>query len=199
MRPLLHRRAECPHATLQLDVNRFVSTLYACCPLDELPAAAVWLPWRVMPADFNTRMFRSDNPPDLLKFIKTTTRPELVGDRNLAKARTRVYSVLATYIQAAALYMTEYGPDVRTVCVEAMQRESDAKASAGVLAPLSQLVLSGVFNSVTLAADGLFDVAMKLVRVGKVMPTVKGGLRLAGGGVVVAWWCLRGGVCVVVW
>ena len=66
-------------------------------------------------ADFNSRLLRSDNPPDLLKFIKASTRPEVVGDKALAKARARVYSVLATYLAAAGAYAAEYAEDVRLV------------------------------------------------------------------------------------
>ncbi len=139
-------------------------------------------------AEFNTRLFNSESPPDLLKFIVDTTKPELVGDRNLSKARTKVYGILATYISVAGASVADYGTKVRDVCVEALQREVDAKAAVASLAPLTQLVQSYVFDATSLNCEGLFAMLLKMIRVGgsKLSPSLKGALAVRRAGTPVA-------------
>ena len=131
----------------------------------------------VSAAEVNARLFNSQNPPDLLKFIATTTAPDAVGDRVLAKARAKVYTLIALYIESAGASLVEYGPAIRNTCLLAVQMETDAKASVASVGPLLQLIQSPNYSADALGAEDMFNVLMKMIRVGKLSPSMKGEQR----------------------
>jgi hypothetical protein len=125
-------------------------------------------------AEIHSRLFNSSSPPDLLRFIVQTVQPDCVSDRVLAKARAKVYTLLASYLDSEGGSVAEYGPLVRDACVEAVQRETDAKAAVACLAPLLQLVQSPYYTAESLRIGDVFALLMKMLRVGKLGPSMKG-------------------------
>lgn len=59
-------------------------------------------------------------------------------------------------------------------CVLAMQRETDARACVASLGPILQLTLSPYCDASTLRLAELFELLMKMIRVGKLQPSMKG-------------------------
>ena len=129
---------------------------------------------RLRAAEVNSRLFNSTTPPDLLQFIQQTTRPDCVGDRVLAKARAQVYSLITTYLDMAGPSLLEYGPAIRDTCFAAAQREMDARASSASLGPLVQLLQQPWYDVTVLRVEEMFATAMKMIRVGKLGPRMKG-------------------------
>ena len=133
----------------------------------------------------NALLFASTSPPSLLHFIKDTLQPGNVSDSVLTKARAKVYSVIAGYIQRAGPRVVAHVPAIVDTFLPALQLETSALCGVAVLDPLKMLVRSRHVDAQTLKMQAVLDVLMNMIRIpGKRSPSVRGGYGFSFGGFV---------------